>query len=210
MIVLIPSSYDGIMYLNKGETMAPGPDGPEHALAHGQRRSALGPLPGAREGRRGVRADARCGPSQSPRAALLMILLDTNVVSALIHRIPGALSQLRMSEPVDVVLCSPVAAEIHYGLSRLASGSRRRLVLAEEHARLREAVAWVDWTEAAATEFGRQKALLEARREPIEDMDIAIGSVALTIGAGVATYDARHLERLKGLSVDDWGESAGA
>lgn len=139
-----------------------------------------------------------------------MLLLDTNVVSALMHRLPEALSRLRMSEPVDVVLCSPVAAEIHYGLSRLAAGSRRRRILTEEYARLREAVAWVDWTEAAAAEFGRQKALLEARGTPIEDMDVAIGSVALTLGARVATYNRRHLGRLHGLAVDDWTESAEA
>ena len=138
-----------------------------------------------------------------------MIVLDTNVVSALMHRMPGALSRLRVSEPVDVVLCSPVAAEIHYGLSRLSSGSRRRDVLGDEYTRLRDAVAWVDWTEAAASEFGRQKALLEARGAPIEDMDIAIGSVALVLGARVATYNARHLERLEGLSIDDWSEAAG-
>jgi tRNA(fMet)-specific endonuclease VapC len=139
-----------------------------------------------------------------------MLLLDTNVVSALMHRLPEALSRLRMSEPVDVVLCSPVAAEIHYGLSRLAAGSKRRRILTEEYGRLREAVAWVDWTEAAASEFGRQKALLEARGTPIEDMDVAIGSVALTLGARVATYNSRHLSRLDGLVIDDWTASAGA
>lgn len=137
-----------------------------------------------------------------------MIVLDTNVVSALMHRLPNALSRLRMSEPADVVLCSPVAAEIHYGLSRLASGSRRRAILAEEYARLREAVAWVDWTEAAASEFGRQKALLEARGAVVEDMDVVIGSVALALGARVATYNVRHLERLDGISVDDWSDVA--
>jgi predicted nucleic acid-binding protein len=139
-----------------------------------------------------------------------MLVLDTNVVSALMHRLPGALSRLRLSEPVDVVLCSPVAAEIHYGLSRLPSGSRRRTVLTDEWARLREAVAWVDWTEAAASEFGRQKARLEARGTSIEDMDIAIGSVALALGARVATYNARHLQRLEGLAVDDWTEAEGS
>jgi predicted nucleic acid-binding protein len=138
-----------------------------------------------------------------------MILLDTNVVSALMHRLPEALSRLQMSEPVDVVLCSPVAAEIHYGLSRLAVGSKRRKVLTEEYTRLREVAAWVDWTEAAASEFGRQKALLEARGVPIEDMDVAIGSVALALGARVATYNVRHLERLDGLVVDDWTGPAG-
>lgn len=136
-----------------------------------------------------------------------MILLDTNVVSAIMHRLPDALSRLRVSEPVDVVLCSPVAAEIHYGLARLAAGSRRRELLTEEYTRLREAVAWVDWTEAAASEFGRQKALLEARGEPLEDMDVAIGSLALTLGARLATYNIRHLGRLDGLALDDWNES---
>jgi predicted nucleic acid-binding protein len=38
-------------------------------------------------------------------------------------------------------------------------------------------------------------------------MDIAIGSVALALGARVATYNIRHLERLEGLSIDDWSES---
>jgi tRNA(fMet)-specific endonuclease VapC len=135
-----------------------------------------------------------------------MIVLDTNVVSALMHRIPEALSRLRMSEPVDVILCTPVAAEIQYGLSRLESGSKRRALLADEYARLRDVVAWVDWTEAAASEFGRQKALLEARGTAVEDMDIAIGSVALVLGARVATYNVRHLERLEGLSIDDWSD----
>lgn len=139
-----------------------------------------------------------------------MVVLDTNVVSALMHRLPAALERLRTTQPSDVVLCTPVAAEILYGLSRLASGSKRRLLLTEEYARLREAVAWVDWTEAAAVEFGRQKALLEVRGEPIEDMDIAIGSVALALGARVATYNVRHLERLDGLVIDDWTEPAGA
>jgi predicted nucleic acid-binding protein len=139
-----------------------------------------------------------------------MIVLDTNVVSAIMHRVPAALLRLRMSEPVDVVLCSPVAAEIHYGLSRLAAGSSWRAVLSDEYARLREAVAWTDWTEAAASEFGRQKARLEARGSAIEDMDIAIGSVALALGARVATYNVRHLQRLEGLSIDDWSGSPGS
>ena len=118
--------------------------------------------------------------------------------------VPAALARLRLSPPADVVLCTPVAAEILYGLSRLPGSSRRRALLAEEYERLREAVAWVDWTEAAAAEFGRQKAVLEQRGTTIEDMDVAIGSVALALGARVATFNARHLGRLEGLAVEDW------
>ena len=138
----------------------------------------------------------------------MITLLDTNVVSALMHRLQGSLDRLRQTEPRDVVLCSPVAAEIQYGLSRLEEGSRRRRLLTTEYARLRESVAWADWTEQAATEFGYHKAALERQGQPIEDMDLAIGSIALVLGARVATFNTRHLARMQGVLVDDWSEPA--
>ena len=67
-----------------------------------------------------------------------------------------------------------------------------------------------DPTATAERPLTRQKALLEAGGTQIEDMDVAIGSVALTLGARVATYNSRHLGRLDGLVVDDWTESTGA
>ena len=112
--------------------------------------------------------------------------------------------ELSLADSGDIVL----DAEIHYGLSRLVEGSRRRQLLHDEYTRLREQVAWVDWTEAAATEYGRQKALLETQGMPIGDMDLAIGSVALALGARLATFNVRHLDRLDGLVVDDWTPAA--
>ena len=35
-------------------------------------------------------------------------------------------------------------------------------------------------------------------------MDIAIGSIALALDARLATLNVRHLERLAGLTIDDW------
>jgi tRNA(fMet)-specific endonuclease VapC len=135
-----------------------------------------------------------------------MLLLDTNVVSAVMHRVPGALLRLSKEEPGKIILCSPVAAEIHYGLSRLAEGSRRHRLLTAEYQRLRDAVQWADWSEPAAIEFGRIKASLQQQGIPVDDMDmdIAIGSVALTIDARVATRNIRHLARISGLVVEDW------
>jgi tRNA(fMet)-specific endonuclease VapC len=133
-----------------------------------------------------------------------MLLLDTNVVSALMHRQPTALSRLRREEPSNVFLCSPVAAEIRFGLARLATGSRRQRLLTAEYEHLRGAVLWADWTEAAAVEFGRIKAELQRNGSMIDDMDLIIGSIALTIGARVATQNTRHLARIDGLGIDDW------
>lgn len=120
------------------------------------------------------------------------------------HRIPAVLERLASLRPDDIVLTSPVTSEIRYGLERLASGSRRRRNLEDEYRRLRRLVRWEDWTEAAAEEFGRQKAYLAGRGESLEDMDIAVGAIALALDASVATLNARHLSRLKGLAVDDW------
>jgi len=39
----------------------------------------------------------------------------------------------------------------------------------------------------------------------IEDFDIAIGSAAIVLGARLATLNARHMARLQGLAIEDWG-----
>ncbi len=133
-----------------------------------------------------------------------MLLLDTSAVSALMHRRPDALHRLRDEDPSCVYLCTPVAAEVQFGLSKLESGSRRQLLLAREFRRLREALRWVDWSEPASRAFGQWKAALQQRGTPIEDMDLAIASIALGLPARLATLNVRHFSRIDGLDVVDW------
>jgi predicted nucleic acid-binding protein len=133
-------------------------------------------------------------------------VLDTSAVSAVMHGIAGALDRLRAERPDEVVLVSPVAAEIRFGLERLAPGSRRRRLLEAEYHRLRSVARWEDWTEDAASEFGRQKARLTRLGTVIEDFDIAIGSIAIVLGARLATLNAKHMDRLTGLAVEDWSD----
>src|SRR2546430_2088432 len=101
-----------------------------------------------------------------------MLVLDTSAASAVIHHIQPALVRLRKERPHDVVLVTPVVAEIRFGLERLVRGSRRRRLLEDEYARLRSTVRIEDWTEAAAEEFGRQKARLARLGMILEDLDI--------------------------------------
>lgn len=133
-----------------------------------------------------------------------MLLLDTSAVSAFMHRREGALRRLQEEEPSNVFLCTPVATEIHFGLSRLEVGSRRRRLLEEEFRRLRTAVRWVEWQETASIEFGRWKARLQERGTPIKDMDLAIASVALGLPARLATLNIRHFARIDDLELVDW------
>ncbi len=137
-----------------------------------------------------------------------MLLLDTNVVSAIMQRHAGVLRRPQEEDPSAVALCAPVSAEIQFGLARLAAGSRRRQLLAREYQRLRDAVEWLDWNEEAAAEFGRVKAMLERGGSPLDDMDLIIGSIALAAGARLATRNARHLARIDGVQVEDWAGEA--
>ena len=133
-----------------------------------------------------------------------MLVLDTSAASAVMHGLNAAVARLRIERPQDVILPSPVAAEIRFGLERLTRGSRRRGLLEAEYARLRGVVRCEDWSEAAAEEFGRQKARLSRTGTIIEDFDIAIGSAAIVLGARLATLNARHMARLQGLAIEDW------
>ena len=133
-----------------------------------------------------------------------MVLFDTSALSAVMHRDVDALDRLRGLDPSEVLLASPVAAEIQFGLANLEPGSKRRDMLAEEYRAFRDAVRWADWTEPAAERFGNIKAALRRQGEMIEDFDIVIASIALQWGASVATRNGRHFRRIHGLSVDDW------
>ncbi len=134
-----------------------------------------------------------------------MIVLDTSAVSTIMHRVPASLEKLRGYQPADIVLAAPVAAEISFGLHRLPARSRRRRLLEDEYRQLREVVRWANWEESAAFEFGRQKAWLASRGEIIDDLDIAIGSIAIRLAARLATHNAKYFRRLQGLAVEDWG-----
>lgn len=137
---------------------------------------------------------------------MLMILLDTSAASAFMHRRPHALRLLRKQDPSTVYLCAPVAAEVHFGLSRLPPESRRRRLLSDEFQRLHTAVRWIDWSEAATRAFGHWKAALQRRGTPLEDMDLAIASIALVLPAQLATKNIRHFGRIDDLDIVDWSE----
>ena len=86
-----------------------------------------------------------------------MLLLDTSVLSGVMHRDPACLERLRGHQPNDVAPCAPVAAEISFGLALLPPRSRRRRLLRKEYDLLRSAVMWLDWTEEAARRFGARE-----------------------------------------------------
>ena len=104
------------------------------------------------------------------------------------HGIAAATDRLREEKPDDVVLVAPVAAEIRFELDQLPRSRRQKLLEAEYPAEAR-----------CAGRTGRNRSgrvwspegPLAAPGQPIEDFDIAIGSIAVMLDARLATLNAK-------------------
>ena len=132
------------------------------------------------------------------------LYLDTSAVSLLMRHDEHAVSKLRDRTPQDCVICAPVVAEICFGLACLPGGSKKHSLLTREFQKLRSVLAYADWTEEAAFHFGTMKAALRESGRTVDDMDIAIASCARSVGAHVATANAKHFRVIDGLLVEDW------
>ena len=137
-----------------------------------------------------------------------MIILDTNVLSALMRKAPeAAVVEWLDRQPADSVWISAITLfEARLGLALLPSGRRRRaLETAFERLLLEDLEGRVlDFDTAAATEAavlaaGRQKA-----GRPADMRDTLIAGIALARRATVATRNLRHFRDLTVPVVDPW------
>ena len=130
-------------------------------------------------------------------------VLDTNAISALMKGHAGVVERLAAVSKADVMLPQPALAEIAYGIARLPT-SKRRAWLQARFDLVRGEMGRAMWSDEVSESFGRIKATLEKRGQPIEDMDIAVAAHALTFGAVLVTADRAHMPRIPGVSVEDW------
>jgi predicted nucleic acid-binding protein len=129
-----------------------------------------------------------------------MIVLDTNVVSEAWGSHPSAavLGWLRLQPPNLLFLCTPVLAELRYGVERLPEGRRRDRLRASvdrvEAEGYRDRILPLD--AAAAAEFGRLTVKREKVGRRISTMDALIAAITLTHGAVLATRDIEDFSDL--------------
>jgi tRNA(fMet)-specific endonuclease VapC len=131
------------------------------------------------------------------------LVLDTNVVSALMKGDPGVLQRLKQRSKGEVSVPQPVLAEIAYGIERLPK-SKRKEVLQERFDLVRSELARATWSDEVSECFGRIKAMLEKKGQRIEDFDAAIAAHALAIDAVLVTANLDPMTRVPGLTVEDW------
>lgn len=137
-----------------------------------------------------------------------MIILDTNVLSALMRQTPDApvVSWLDRQAGESVWITAVTLFEARLGLALLPSGRRRRELEAAFGRLLEEDLdnRVLDFdapaaNAAAALAAGRQKA-----GQPVDMRDTQIAGIALARRGTLATRNVRHFRDLKVPVVDPW------
>jgi predicted nucleic acid-binding protein len=137
-----------------------------------------------------------------------VIVLDTNVVSALMRRDADRVVVAWLDGlPAESVWTTTITVfEVRLGLELLAAGRRRRLLeeafdqaLAED---FEERVLPFD--ESAARAAGRLAAGLQRAGRTADVRDVQIAGIAMARKADLATRNVRHFEGLGLTLVDPW------
>ena len=136
-----------------------------------------------------------------------MILLDTNVLSALMRQAPDqkVVAWLDQQARTSVWTTSVTVLEIEFGVQILAAG-RRRTLLAEAFeellARIGQRVATFDV--AAARQASDLMAMRHRKGRPADLRDTMIAGIALAQHATLATRNTVHFEDAAIPLVNPW------
>ncbi|HKN11325.1 MAG TPA: type II toxin-antitoxin system VapC family toxin [Pseudomonadota bacterium] len=139
-----------------------------------------------------------------------MIILDTDVLSALMLRQPpfDVVTWLDQQPPTSVWTTSVTVFEIRYGLAIMVSGRRR----IERELSFQRAIEEklerriLPFDDTAAEEAASLMAVRRRSGRSGELRDTMIAGIALAQRATLATRNVRHFEDLAVPVVDPWGD----
>ena len=129
-------------------------------------------------------------------------LMDTGIMGDLIDQRRGV--DLRVEEVRRaghrIVTCMPVVGELFGGVegSHTRDRNRQRLILASNRIPI-----W-PFDRASAEEFGRLFVELRRMGRPMQQIDIQLAAIALSMGNTVVVSRDSDLTAVPGLAVENW------
>jgi len=137
-----------------------------------------------------------------------MILLDTNVISALMLAVPDqAVEQWLDRQPESSIWTTTVTLmELRSGVLSLPAGRRRLMLLRELEAVLNEEIQgrYASFDVAAAEHTAELLATRRKRGRPQDFRDAMIAGIVLSSKATLATRNTAHFEDLSLRVVNPW------
>ena len=132
-------------------------------------------------------------------------LLDANACIRILNNSDeGVTGRFKQCQPVDLVLCSVVRAELLYG-ARRSTRVEFNLKRVQSFAAPLQSLAFND---RCAHDYGLIRADLAAQGKPIGANDLLIAAIARAHDLTLVTHNRDEFDRIAGLRVEDW-ESAG-
>jgi len=137
-----------------------------------------------------------------------LIILDTNVLSALMQAAPQpkVVTWLDRQPPESVWITSITVFEARLGLALLPSGRRRQALETALTQLLTEDIEnrVLPFDDAAAVEAAALAAKRQRAGRPVDFRDTQIAGIALARRATIATRNIRHFADLAGRIVNPW------
>lgn len=132
-----------------------------------------------------------------------MIVLDTDAVSELMRPrpAPALIEQLAQVPAYEQSTTAITLGELAYGSAKAA-----RPDLYERALAILSGVTVLPFDQPAAARYGRVRATLEQRGEPLADPDLRIAAIALTHDVTLVTGNLRHFQRVPSLRAVSWRE----
>ena len=129
-------------------------------------------------------------------------LLDTGIAGHFVNDRRGVRQRARLEAGLGktIGICVPVLGELYFGVENSATRTRnlQRLILA-----LGQLAVW-QYTDQAAKEYGRLAAFLKRTERPMQQIDIQIAAIAITLGNCTVVSTDSDLTAIPGLTVENW------
>lgn len=138
-----------------------------------------------------------------------MLILDTNVLSALMSRSPDerVIRWLDQQPRTSVWTTSVTVLEIRFGLEIMAAGKRQAQLAKAFEAVLSEGFEGriAPFDKSAAEAAGRLMAARRKKGHPVELRDTMIAGIVLASHATLATRNTQHFDDLAVPVINPWG-----
>jgi len=128
-------------------------------------------------------------------------LLDTNTcIYFLNERSESLVRRIKSTHPREIVVCSIVKAELHYG----ALKSARPMENLRKQKEFLQQFGSLPFDDNAANEYGRIRSGLEKIGMPIGPNDLFIAAIAIVNDVILVTDNIKEFERIQGLQLENW------
>ena len=133
----------------------------------------------------------------------MMYLLDTNICIYIIKKKPiDVLKTLKRKSNSEIFISSITIAELEYGISKSLYPERNKVALIE----FLSLFNILPFTDKDAAEYGKIRASLEKKGQPIGSMDFLIASQALSNELILVTNNVKEFQRFEGLKIENWAK----